>query len=413
MQKSFSFSDWLEHVRYLMPISGVVHVGAGGGMDALQYATWAVPQAVLIEADETLAGRLTAAIEDHPAWSAHTAFISDGDRRATFHIASNPNESGSIKPESLAKFWRNLRTIEELAISTTTLDVVLNGAAASEVVNWAIVDCLPALPVLRGAARFITRADVIVARVILDEEQLPDEGGGKYELDRFLETHGYRCLATDEENQPALGRALYVRDWKASCGSDQTNHRSELLKVVAARDEQAKLAADRQAQIQQLTQARDEQAKLSSEAQAQLAQFTQARDEQAKLAADRQAQIQKLTQARDEQAKLSSEAQAQFAQLTQACDEQAKLAADRQAQIQKLTQARDEQAKLSSEAQAQFAQLPRRGRATNSQQTGRLRSADTSTEMNAKLSSGTAQLAQLTQARDQQAPLAARLPQSS
>ena len=56
---------------------------------------------------------------------------------------------------------------------------------------------------------------------------------------------------------------------------------------------------------QELTQSRDEQTKLATERQAQIQKLTQSQDEQTKLATERQAQIQKLTQARDEQNKLS------------------------------------------------------------------------------------------------------------
>jgi len=219
----------------------------------------------------------------------------------------------------------------------------------------------------------------------------------------------------------------------------------ENAKLTQARDEQAKLATERQAQITQLTQARDEQAKLATDRQTQIGQLTQARDEQAKLATERQGQIDTLThksregeqenellllqlhqvqeeleqyflkhqeaqqqlqtaqqlaterqgqigqitQARDEQAKLATERQTQIGQLTQARDEQAKLAAERQTQIGQLTQARDEQAKLATERQAQITQLTQ------------------ARDEQAKLAAERqGQIGQLTQARDEQAKLA-------
>ncbi|MEI6334674.1 MAG: hypothetical protein WCS87_08960, partial [Methylococcaceae bacterium] len=58
--------------------------------------------------------------------------------------------------------------------------------------------------------------------------------------------------------------------------------------------EQAKLAAERQAQNQQLTLAKDEQAKLAAERQAQNQQLTLAKDEQAKLATERQRQLEEM-----------------------------------------------------------------------------------------------------------------------
>ncbi|MBE2260712.1 MAG: hypothetical protein IAE88_17780 [Rhodobacteraceae bacterium] len=114
---------------------------------------------------------------------------------------------------------------------------------------------------------------------------------------------------------------------------------------IRLQERSAQLAAE-QTTVHELTQARDEQAKLATDRQAQIVKLTQARDEQAKLAADRQAQVQKLTQARDEQAKLATDRQAQVQKLTQARDDQAKLATDRQAQVEKLAQTQIEHERL-------------------------------------------------------------------
>ncbi len=142
--------------------------------------------------------------------------------------------------------------------------------------------------------------------------------------------------------------------------------------LVAQQDKQAKLAEDRQAQIEHLSQAKTQE---EEEHELLLHQLFQAQEEfenqnlkcqaleqensallrqkneQAKLAADRQAQIEQLTQAKaaveaergreieslkQAQTKLEVEKSALAGQK----DEQAKLAADRQAQIEQLTQAK-------------------------------------------------------------------------
>jgi hypothetical protein len=358
---TFSFQDWIEHIRHLMPISGIVHIGAGAGRETLQYAGWSVPSAVFIEADETYAEKLTAAMQSRPGWTSHTALISDSEGEKAFYLATNPSESGVLQPENLSRFWRNLKTRESRPIKTTTLDALLASSdGVKQITNYAVIACLPALPVLQGAKNSIAEWDVIIARVILDESQLPDQGARKSELDSYLNALGYICIASEEENQPALGHALYIRDWKTLFHSNRSEHQAQIQHLNQARDEQAKVAAEWQGQIQQLTQARDEQAKLAAEGQGQIQQLTQARDEQAKLAAEWQAQIQQLSQARNEQAKLAAEGQAQIQQLTQARDEQAKLAAESQAHIQQLTQARDEQASLAAERQRQLDEMQQR-----------------------------------------------------
>ena len=361
MQKTFSFPDWLDYLRRLMPISGLVHVGAGAGMDSVRYAKWSVPRAALIEADDALANKLAVAIKDYPTWSSHTAFLGDKEGESTFYLASHANESGALKPEDLGRIWRNLRTVEERALRTSTLDAMLGELDTTEPINWGVIDCLPALPVLRGADGFLAQADIIVARVVLDETLLADQGCGKSEVDRFLETCGYRCVASEEEHQPALGRAVYLRDWKAlfatTCATQRKlafDQEAQIKQHSQAHDELSKLATDRLVQVEKLSQACEEQSKRVADAHTQVAQLTQARDEQAKLAADRQAQVQKLAQVRDEQTRQVADAHAQVQQLTQARDAQSKLAAERQTQIEALTHARDEQAKLVTEQQRQL-----------------------------------------------------------
>ena len=283
MQITFTFQGWIEHIRHLLPISGIVHVGAGVGRDSVQYASWSVPSVMFIEADETHAEKLAAALHGHPGWTSHIALMSDSEGEKDFYMATNPGESGVLRPENLSRFWRNLKTKELRAIKTTTLDVQLAASdEANPITNYVVIDCLPALPVLQGAKNNIAGWDVIIARVVLDESQLSGQGARKSELDSFLKAHGYICVALEEENQPALGRALYVRDWKTLFHSRRNEHQTQIQQLSQARDEQAKLAAERQAQIQQLTQARDEQARLAVERQTQIQQLAQARDEQAK-----------------------------------------------------------------------------------------------------------------------------------
>lgn len=140
-------------------------------------------------------------------------------------------------------------------------------------------------------------------------------------------------------------------------------------------DEQAKLAQERQAQVEQLTQMKaaiekesqervqkleqlckvcDEQAKLAQENQVQIEQLTQAKAAADKHLQERAQQLEQLDKARDEQVKLAQERQVQIEQLTQA-----KVAAEKQLQdrVQQLVKERDAQAKSATVCLAQIEQL--------------------------------------------------------
>ena len=210
-----SFHDSIEQLRQLIPINGIIHVGAGNGRDSDQYVKWTVPSVMLIEADEIYADQLATVLQSHPGWTSSTALVSDGDSDANFYLANNPNENGLLQPENLIEFWRNLKTREFRTIKSTTLDKLIGIINNSQLIfNYVVVDCLPALPILLGAKNSLVDWDVIIARVVLDESKLPDQGARKSELDDYLKPLGFRCILVEEENHPAIGQVVYVRDWK-------------------------------------------------------------------------------------------------------------------------------------------------------------------------------------------------------
>ena len=256
MSENLSLQDWMEQGKALLPITGVVHVGAGGIQTVSHYANWGVSTAVLVEAEEDLHSKLAAFAQQHAGWSVQLALLSDHEGEMDFYLASNPRESGVLPPSSLTGLWKNLKTREQRPLQATTLDHLLAGATPSpETINWAVIDCFPALPVLQGAGRYLDLWDVVITRVVLDNSKSPGLGTTKTEIDSFLATHGYRCLAWEEERQPAIGRVLYIRDWKGLLGSR--------LKEVQER--LSRQTGEQQAQIEQLTKARDEQEILKQE----------------------------------------------------------------------------------------------------------------------------------------------------
>lgn len=227
MQKTFSFPDWLDYLRRLMPISGLVHVGAGAGMDSVRYAKWSVPRAALIEADDALANKLAVAIKDYPTWSSHAAFLGDKEGESTFYLASHANESGALKPEDLGRIWRNLRTVEERALRTSTLDAMLGELDTTEPINWGVIDCLPALPVLRGADGFLAQADIIVARVVLDETLLADQGAENPKLTDFWK-HAATGASHQKKNTSQRSGEQFISETGKPCSPPLARHRGSL-----------------------------------------------------------------------------------------------------------------------------------------------------------------------------------------
>ena len=131
----------------------------------------------------------------------------------------------------------------------------------------------------------------------------------------------------------------------------------QVADLTKSRDEHAKLAAERKAQIEALTKDKATLVGVRDASNKQVAELTKARDTLNK-------QVAELTKSRDEHVKLANERKAQLdtlakdkaalvgtrdalnkqvAELTKARDEQAKMAADRKAQLDALTKSKNTQ----------------------------------------------------------------------
>ena len=396
MQGYLSLQTWLEVLRSMSPIEGLLHVGAGKGGDASRYVDWGVKQAIFVEADEDFASALAAVVGMQPNWHAVTALVHDRDEEQDFYLASNHDQSGVLHPERFSGVWRNLKVTDQRRIKAVTLDGILAASAAGVAPNWAVIDCLPVLPILRGAPESLEQWDVIVARVLLDEEQISGVGAGKAELDAYLVGKGFCCMAWQEDMQPAIGQAVYVRDWKAVTAmqldalrvrmeAQARSHAQSLQELATARDEQValvatakeeqtKYAAEYQARIEKLAQARDAEARtvlerqqyvehLSKErdalldavsaAQVQLGEQKKAITEKDRLAGERLKEIERLTKVQEEQDKLIAGHGARIEDLTKARDEQIRIAAESRQHTEQLSKLCDEQVRIANEARTQ------------------------------------------------------------
>jgi len=405
----------LDALRRIIPPRSVVHVGAGNGFSAARlWGGAAVEHLWLIDANPDERDQLSAATSEVGGWDAACVLLADQDREdGVYYVTSNPSANGRVSAEDLRAIWPNLRSIRTHRTPERRLDGILDArnASALPAPNWIYVDCFPAIPILKGAGRYLEDVDVVWARVVLDERLSPPDGSSLRELVALLSPKGFRQIEVTEGLHPAIGEVLFVRDWRLRFQAQIQELETQIVQRSRLYDDQAKIAADRQTQIDTLAQERDTQAKLVAELTEQASQLDQARDAQAQLAAERQTQIEMLAQERDVQAKLVAELTEQASQLGQARDAQAQLAVERQTQIEMLAHERDTQAKLLAELTEHASQL---GQARDAQaqlaaeRQTQLEALAQERDTQAKLAGELAQQAsQLAQARDAQVQLAA------
>jgi uncharacterized coiled-coil DUF342 family protein len=363
-------------LQRLAPPQAIIHIGAGiGGGEMHQWRQWDVPHALIIDADGDRLAWTEPLIVDRPDWQVLNVVLAEAEGETIFYRASNPGEDGVIPPERLKPLWPNLHTTVQEPHSTRRLDNLLTetSSVAFEQATpvWTFVDCLPALPILKGAGRHIDEWSVLWLRVLLQPVTETENDAQLESVIAFLEPLGFRCVNVTESNHPAIGYALFVRDWQARIDA-----------LTRERDKQAVQTADWQAQIDALTQAyadlngeKDALAKEKSglavrhEALEQdVATLTQGRHEQEQRAAEQQAAIDALIQERDSHAAQAADRQAQIDALTQACadlngekdalaKEKSGLAARRDAleqDVATLTHGRHEQERLAAEQQARI-----------------------------------------------------------
>lgn len=347
-----SSAVWLEQLRKLYPVRGLTHVGAGQGEAIALYERWGLDRVVLIEADPVLGADLRKQARAHENWTVHAVLVSERDGPCNFHVASNPDESGTVAPAGLRAVWRNLQLVETRRFDAVRLDSLLV-TQAPDGPNWLVVDCVPALPVLQGAASALDLADVLVLRVGMVDALPADSGIREAEVTAWLGPLAFDRLVVEEERNRAFGRAIYVRRWKHKA----LRHLRELEEAVGALGERTQLAASRlseleslrvalnaaelaaqhnKARIEQLSQAHNEQSRLAAERGDLLEQTTRLLEVQTQRAQGHWTEVEALRAAQDASEQAEDEYQARIAELGQAHGEQAQLAMERQTELEAL-----------------------------------------------------------------------------
>ena len=371
-------SSSLYVLQKLVPPQAIIHIGAGDGYGEMhQWRQWDVSHALIIDANEDRLEWARPLITENSGWHAVSAVLSDNEGEIDYYQASNPEEDGLISPQRLSSLWPNLRTTDQSLRSSRRLDHLLIEDIGSAFVQadpiWVFVDCLPALSILKGAGEYIDHWSVLRLRVLLHPAAEIEEDAALQSIETYLQPLGFRCIEITESNHPAIGYALFARNWKTILHSrtemlgkanailtdevlalvrQQEALKQEVATLSKVCEEQNALTDLRQTQINSLTQERDSYAIQAAEQQVQFDTLGQANialnadaealvQEKSALAAQYEALKQEVTvlsKAGDEQNELISKHLAQIGALTQECVSYASQAAERQAQIDTLGQ---------------------------------------------------------------------------
>jgi len=255
----------------------------------------------MVEADPRWIHELSAVAAERPGWGVRCALLGDEDRPdARYHVMSNPAASGPTDVEGLRALWPNLRCVATRTMSEHRLESLLDaaGPGAFPAPNWIVVDCLTAVPILRGMGRYLNKLDVVWAQVVRDTTTLNLPESSLQALTELLLPFGFRLVEVVEAVNPVLGEAIYLRDWRAWLEPHLQWVEDEKRQWEQRCEAQARLAADCRRQAETLREARDAEAERATQLeetlgrqQAELSQLRDRLEEQRRAAAELDAQL--------------------------------------------------------------------------------------------------------------------------
>lgn len=272
---AFSPLKSLDCLSRIYPIKGAVVVGSGMGQGPWfeLFQQQSVSDVALIDGSAQCVRHLENVYADQMDWQIHQLVFSDKPGEEPFYHLSSSLESGLLPAEQLQEIWPNIKTREEQICEVVTLGAFLQTLPFK--VNWLIVDCLPAWRILGGENISLEGFDVIVVRSASVEPSVFDVDCGQVKA--LFQRNGFACVGSEPERNPALCHDVYVKD--IAYLSASIDHLAGTLRRVESEKnlacEKAKTAgqqasvqiAELQENVEQLQEARDEQARLAQERQ--------------------------------------------------------------------------------------------------------------------------------------------------
>ncbi|MFH7321147.1 hypothetical protein ACHHRT_11135 [Desulfurivibrio sp. D14AmB] len=316
-------------------LSAIIHLGAGRGRELDEYLAAKPERIVLVEADPVAAQQLARRTAHLPQVEVVAVAIAPAGSRAVLNIFNLAAFSSLRVPTGLREMFPGLRLSREVEVDALSpVELVEISGLAPDRSNWLVIDVpgeeAEVLEALQqaGMLHLFDRVVLHCGRVALYEG-----GRDAEQLLRLLEDKGFEVVSCEAEMDP--DRPCWVLQ-KNLLKIENRELRSQVEQLQKAKAEQAKLATERQAKLDELSKSLDEQSRHLLELKTQLDQATRAKAEQAKLATERQAKLDELSKSLDEQSRHLSELKTQLDQATRAKAEQAKLATERQSRIKQL-----------------------------------------------------------------------------
>ncbi len=333
----FSPLKHLNCLNQIFPVKGAIVVGAGLGeaiwFDLLQQIETNV---LLIEADFEKIQCLEQKFSQNTDWDIQHQILADHKGKSTFYTFANSSESCLLAPEILLNLWPNIKLSSQHDCQIGKLD----GLYLKTDFNWLILDCLPTLPILQGAETVLNSMDVLIMRVITDDQICTGKHASLEDIKKFMQKKGFQYIGLEQEIHPALGHGLFLRDYAGLFQQQIKQTAVKTTKLDKLEQEShtfQQQIVEQQEQLKRMHTQHDSICKQLDDCQEKFKQQTKELEQQKTLIEEQKQIIQDMTQKNEAQTKKLQHVQQQLGEQKKQYEEQNALTQKHQEQLERKT----------------------------------------------------------------------------
>lgn len=217
-----------------LSVSGVLHVGAHTGEEAVQYESASWTPVIWIEAQPDLARDLRQKLNPELHKVIEAAIFDKNDIELSMNISSNSQSSSLLNFGTHKLDYPEITITNNLTVRTKRLDALI---AKKNMPNFINLDIQGVeLKALKGLGSLITDVKYIYTEV--NRLNVYEECANIHDIDDFLTMQGFRRAATRWQWLEGWGDALYVRNEEPSRSVSQISR--SFLRLVYFYKPQAK-----------------------------------------------------------------------------------------------------------------------------------------------------------------------------
>lgn len=183
----------------------VLHVGAHLAEELEDYSNFGFEPITWVEAQPELARELEKKLDSKKNTILNFAAWDTNGEEKTLQITNNSQSSSLLNLKTHLKMYPDVKKVKEIKVEARRLDSVISPEASFALIN---IDVQGAeLNVLRGLGEILRKTEVIYCEV--NRKFLYEDCSQVHEIDSYLETFGFKRVATRWYVRAGWGDAIY------------------------------------------------------------------------------------------------------------------------------------------------------------------------------------------------------------